>query len=371
MNRKIKLLIPYSYNPNWIGGTYYIENLLYSLSLQQGFSERFELYIFTDNDSFRRLQSRVPLPLKKVVRTFFYKVRNKIQKIFNLDLVRKRYDLIFPYNLSRMLEMSENRVCWIPDFQEKHFPEFFSDSELIDRERAKLVMLEKEKNVVFSSRSAENDFRYFYSENDLKTYVLNFAVHNDVKNFSPKDIVFAKYSIKEAFFLCSNQFWVHKNHQVVLEALREAVKQHPAIKVIFTGKEHDHRAPDYANKLKKLSEDFGLKDNVKFLGFIPRNDQLALMKYAIAVIQPSLFEGWSTVIEDAKSLSKNVICSDLAVHREQLGNAGNYFEPKDFKTLSEKIVKFYESKPKDIDYNYEEKKIKFGTDFLEIVEKIL
>jgi hypothetical protein len=35
------------------------------------------------------------------------------------------------------------------------------------------------------------------------------------------------------------------------------------------------------------------------------------MKNATAIMQPSLFEGWSTVIEDAKSLQVPVIASDL------------------------------------------------------------
>ena len=36
-------------------------------------------------------------------------------------------------------------------------------------------------------------------------------------------------------------------------------------------------------------------------------DQLRLMKESLGVIQPSLFEGWSTVIEDAKALNKKSI----------------------------------------------------------------
>ena len=58
-----------------------------------------------------------------------------------------------------------------------------------------------------------------------------------------------------------------------------------------------------------------------------RAEQLLLMKYAQAVIQPSLFEGWSTVIEDAISLQVPVIASNLPVNIEQLGDRGVYFDP--------------------------------------------
>jgi len=57
---------------------------------------------------------------------------------------------------------------------------------------------------------------------------------------------------------------------------------------------------------------------VQLLGVIPRADQIQVLRCAAAVVQPSLFEGWSTVIEDAKALGRPVIASDIAVHREQL-----------------------------------------------------
>ena len=50
---------------------------------------------------------------------------------------------------------------------------------------------------------------------------------------------------------------------------------------------------------------------------VPYSDVVALMIYSQAVINPSFFEGWSTTVEEAKSLGKQVILSDIAVHREQ------------------------------------------------------
>jgi hypothetical protein len=76
------------------------------------------------------------------------------------------------------------------------------------------------------------------------------------------------------------------------------------------------------------------------LGLISRSDQLLLMRNSQAVIQPSLFEGWSTVIEDAKSLQVPVIASNLKVHIEQLGKDGCYFDPHDPEALGE-ILRCY------------------------------
>ena len=35
------------------------------------------------------------------------------------------------------------------------------------------------------------------------------------------------------------------------------------------------------------------------------------------MINPSLFEGWSSTVEECKSVGKNMILSDLNVHKEQ------------------------------------------------------
>ena len=44
---------------------------------------------------------------------------------------------------------------------------------------------------------------------------------------------------------------------------------------------------------------------------------MQLMRRSLAVIQPSLFEGWSTVVEDARALGKRIAISDIPVHLEQ------------------------------------------------------
>jgi glycosyltransferase involved in cell wall biosynthesis len=49
------------------------------------------------------------------------------------------------------------------------------------------------------------------------------------------------------------------------------------------------------------------------------------MRAAALIIQPSRFEGWSTVVQDAKALGRPLICSDIPVHREQAPGALGWF----------------------------------------------
>jgi glycosyltransferase involved in cell wall biosynthesis len=50
---------------------------------------------------------------------------------------------------------------------------------------------------------------------------------------------------------------------------------------------------------------------------VSRADQIEIFRKAAAVVQPSRFEGWSTVVEDAKAVGRPMLLSDIPVHLEQ------------------------------------------------------
>ncbi len=70
------------------------------------------------------------------------------------------------------------------------------------------------------------------------------------------------------------------------------------------------------------------------------------MNNSIAIIQPSLFEGWSTVVEDAKALNKLYYSYlDLEVHREQINNNAYFFNPHEEILLAKALEKYVIDKP--------------------------
>jgi glycosyltransferase involved in cell wall biosynthesis len=141
------------------------------------------------------------------------------------------------------------------------------------------------------------------------------------------DEIRGKYDLPEHFYMISNQFHKHKNHKVVFEAVAELKKKGIEVSIGITGRFPEEPDSTYMQELHDIINKNDLKKSIKFLGLIPRGDQLLLMKYCKAILQPSLFEGWSTVIEDAKSLQVPVIAANLNVNIEQLEETGTYFEP--------------------------------------------
>jgi hypothetical protein len=80
---------------------------------------------------------------------------------------------------------------------------------------------------------------------------------------------------------------------------------------------------------------------VYFLGLIPKFEQVQLMRQSLAVIQPSLFEGWSTLVEDARSLGKTMILSDLPVNLEQDPPHSIFFDRTSPEQLAQRIEELW------------------------------
>lgn len=220
-------------------------------------------------------------------------------------------------------------ISWIPDFQHRRMPEFFSRYQCWYRDRQFISTCRGCDLLVLSSYAAQGDLAMFLPEYRKKSRVLQFVPKLEVSQAIPFEEVKRKFGIEDKFFLLPNQFWKHKNHMVVVEALRVLSRRGEEVVVLCTGNTADYRDSDYFTGLSKAVETYGLSKNFKVLGVVSYPELLSLMQQAVAIINPSLFEGWSTTVEEAKALGKQVILSDIAVHREQAPLYGTYFVPSD------------------------------------------
>jgi len=125
--------------------------------------------------------------------------------------------------------------------------------------------------------------------------------------------------------------------------------------------------------------DNGIRDQLYLLGLIPRDRQVALYRMATALVQPSVNEGWSTLVEEAKALGKNILLSDIPVHREQMPHNPYFFESLNSVLLASKIKEVYvafgdQAFPnRQIEenalHNYRNNLIEFGNNFISIASK--
>ncbi len=372
----------YEYNENWIGGTYYIENLVKALNLLPDNRKPILKVFINQHEDFNKLRKITKYPYlvnaKRLVRLLPVRAINKLAKIFtgrkliNIK-VDNNIDVMFPAQKVHFYKNTVKSLYWIPDFQEHFLPQFFTDSDISSRKELQNWIVENCKYIVFSSRSALKNFNTIYPHQKLKCFVLPFAVTHPIVSLN-YDVV-EKYQLPSKFFICSNQFWAHKNHKIILQALHQLKTQGHNLMVAFTGKPNDHRDPDFYDRLNEMVVQYNVEDCVSFLGFISREDQLSLIKKSLAVIQPSLFEGWSTVIEDSKSIGASIIASNFEVHLEQLQNYQNkvFFDPNNPIQLASLLIQLISTNTtgSGINYDYQADVTTFGSSFSSIIDELI
>lgn len=218
-------------------------------------------------------------------------------------------------------------IGWIPDFQHRHIPEFFSSEELARREREFIEILSCSR-VIVSSFDAQNDLSTFYPNYTQHSRVLQFVPDVNSQTICPTlDETKEKYSICAPYFHLPNQFWLHKNHLAVINALRILKEGGERMTVLVTGNNSGYRKSDHYQSLLAHVEKCGVTEEFRMIGVVPYSDLIALMRYSVALINPSFFEGWSSTVEESKALGKRIILSDIPVHREQAPARGVYFNP--------------------------------------------
>ncbi|MFD1736778.1 glycosyltransferase [Bacillus salitolerans] len=339
---KRKIGIPIIGGKDWMGGVSYIELLVKALkSLPINEIPEIYLIVFYENKSNLSYFDRIFPIINGIINVGFeergYAKSTNIPEIFvsNQDDLFNFIDFYYP---SFKPLPNKCYASWIPDFQHKYLPEFFPKQELINRDKQDLKNSEFSKVIIFSSKDAEKDFKNFYPNSKSVTRILTFysLPEDSWYSKSPTDTI-RKYNLPNKFLICCNQFWAHKNHKVLFQAISILKNKGYSIPIVCTGNINDYRITNYFKGLQKMIKDLGIDEIVFILGNIPREDQIQLIRASQFLIQPSLFEGWSTVVEDARVLGKHMILSDLDVNIEQAPKNGYYFKKSDANDLSDKI----------------------------------
>lgn len=376
--KRKKIGILFSHNENWIGGTYYLLNLISSFNALED-NEKPQVIILSKNKSDFDVAKSTNYPyldylnfvipysfFQRIVFRFF---PNYCKRTFKAYFSPKQFDTVFPYTYIEELKKIPNKVFWYPDFQEYYFPDFFTTKEIDSLKKMQNNVAKSKSVLVLSSDSALKDFMKFHPGYTCKPKVVNFAVTHPVYNHLDIETLRLKFGIDTEYFISPNQFWQHKNHITILKAVKLLKEQRKKVLVVFTGKEYDYRNPGYTDDLKRFVKEHDLETEILFLGFIDRTEQLQLMKHATAIIQPSLFEGWSTVVEDAKAMDQFLISSDIPVHKDQLKRNALFFSPTNEAELAERILTVNNSEIVKEANNYTINVKAFAQSFLSAIKK--
>lgn len=337
----------------WAGGVYYSLNIIKLLSK---IAVKKQLTIVAIVNAATPPEVLADLPKEHVEisyldhKSFLYRLYYKlVGNRFAADINALKLDVLYPLIAWEPAHAKLNCkvLYWLYDFQHKFLPELFSREELNKRDHTFQNIASFAKDIVFSSQDSKSHFDQFYKESQAQRHVYNFVSLLEQSEKSAHSI-----TVPQHYFIVCNQFWPHKNHLAVFKALDLLRKQHQDIHIVLTGKYDDARNKTYVDELKAFIDQHHLQPYITLTGFISREEQIQLIKNAKAIIQPSFFEGWSTVIEDAKALNTFMIVSDIAVNREQITQNAWFFRPSDEEQLAKQILEVSgkQEQPRPLDY---------------------
>ncbi len=360
MMRPFRIALIMQGGRGWMGGVEYIRNIIFALgSLPQEDLNTYEISLLANTQTDHAFIESVRPFLKKVYITDELippTILNRIRWAAKRHLFRvpdnrydsiikeNNFDFVYPCTTPYDGYSFKKVAAWIPDFQHKYLPQFFTHDDIISREYTYGLIARTASVVVLSSKSVEKDFKKFYPEVASKSRVLSFKTFAQAQWFDSNPLDFqAKYNLPDKFFIISNQFWQHKDHLTVFKALKLLKDTGINPVVVCTGHIYDYRQPEYSDLILQMIHQSGLARQVYLLGLIPKIDQIQLLRRSIGLLQPSLFEGWSTVIEDARLLGKPIILSDIPVHIEQNPPNSQYFIRSSPESLAPVIANYWDS----------------------------
>lgn len=125
-------------------------------------------------------------------------------------------------------------------------------------------------------------------------------------NDSSKDVVFGAVGrlVKE------------KNFSILIDCIAQLINKKHKVKLVVAGEGR------LRNLFEKRIKELELSEYVSVLGYL--SDTNDFYKGIDILLVPSLQEGQGLVVQEALHYGKPIICSDLLVFKEQLGNTGVY-----------------------------------------------
>jgi glycosyltransferase involved in cell wall biosynthesis len=236
-------------------------------------------------------------------------------------------DLFYsPFASLQNAETGIPAVCTIHDLQYKSYPEFFDPEELAKRD---WLFMDACHRATIMAAISDYSRKSAITHGMLAPERIRTIHHQIARRFSSCNgeeiTLLARLGLeKTSYFLYPANFWLHKNHELLLTAFDMAAREElkPEIKLVCTG------APTQRQKeLIENTQLMGLGDRVIFTGYVTNDELSSLLSNSTALIFPSLYEGFGLPVIEAMAAGVPVACSNTSALPEITAGAALLFDP--------------------------------------------
>ena len=334
----------------------YTSNLIENL-LEIDKNNEYVLFVRSkDRDEVKKWSMLAPRSLGEAVENDQWKIVNtdipwhsiKEQVQFTEILNRENLDLVhFPY-FSVPVLYNRPFIITIHDLILHHYPTGKASTlpfpfyvlKIIGYKYIIKKASQKAKKVITVSKSTKEEIvdhlkipqdkiKIIYEGVDDRIQNSEFRIQNKSQN--------TKYLIPNTeYFLFVGNVYPHKNAQRMIKAFNIFLQYFPNTLLIFVGKE------DFFHKrLRETIDKMDLGRKIQFYGRVSDEELGVLYKNAIALIVPSLMEGFGLPALEAMANKCLVLASDIESLKEICGKNAIYLDPYNIDDMAEKMKKAY------------------------------
>ena len=290
----------------------------------------------------RRFVERMRNLVRKTYRVLTKKGRRELRRAKKVSW-RERFllscgmDMLwYPTPSVVTMEIPYITVVW--DLQHRlqpYFPEVSLNAEWDLRERHYSQVLRRATYVVTGTEAGKREIENFYGVPGERMRILphptpEFAFEAPTGD---DDAVLARYGIGRPYVFYPAQFWPHKNHVGLLEAVKILRERHGlAVDVVLVGSDKGNRA-----FIAETAERLGLAERVKFPGFVSQHELVVFYRNALATTYVTYFGPENLPPLEAFAAGCPVVASDVSGSEEQLGDAALRVDPRDHGAIAAAI----------------------------------
>ena len=187
-------------------------------------------------------------------------------------------------------------------------------------------ILSKAEHIICNSQATAKDINHFYKIPHSKITPILLA-HNS-QHFRP--LIKTKENIDKPYFLYLGRQDPYKNLQRIISGFA-ALPNSNDYELWFAGSDDKRYTPILKTQIKQL----GITEQVKFLNYVAYSELPKIINQALALVFPSLWEGFGFPVLEAMACGTPVITSNISSLPEVAGDAAILINPYDTKQLTE------------------------------------
>ncbi|MCK4540421.1 glycosyltransferase family 4 protein [Candidatus Parcubacteria bacterium] len=276
---------------------------------------------------------------------FFKHIMQNLFKFPKVDKILGGVDLFFSPNLNFFnYTNAPKKIITIHDLSFVRYPEFFSLRRNLWHKMINIKKtLRKYDKIIAISKNTKNDLMELFDISENKIQVIYSGIENDMRKISKQELNLIKndynfkqkYNLPKKFILYLGTIEPRKNIENIIKAFGIFLEKNPQAadyKLVIAG------GSGWKNKnIFKTWKNSLEKNNIKFIGYIDKNDKKYLYNLASLFIFPSYYEGFGFPPLEALACGCPVIAANNSSLSEIVGDYSTLINPYDISSIAKTI----------------------------------